>query len=46
LSNPARKSELKCFLAGLTLILLRWRMWWAINKASKWHIWFNSAFKF
>jgi hypothetical protein len=31
--------------AILTLILLTWRMWWAPNNASKWHMWFNLAFK-
>ena len=30
---------------GLTLILLTWRIWWAPNNASKWHMGFNSAFK-
>jgi hypothetical protein len=29
----------------LTLILLTWRIWWAPNNASKWHMGFNSAFK-
>ena len=29
----------------LTLILLKWRIWWASNNASKWQIGFNSAFK-
>jgi hypothetical protein len=32
-------------LAGLTLILLTWRIWWAPNKASKWQMGFNSAFE-
>jgi len=31
--------------AGITLILLTWRMWWAPNNASKWHMGFHSAFK-
>jgi len=29
----------------LTLILLTWRIWWAPNNASKWHMGFNLAFK-
>jgi len=29
----------------LTLTLLAWRIWWAPNNASKWQMWFNSAFK-
>jgi hypothetical protein len=29
----------------LTLILLMWRIWWALNNASKWQMGFNSAFK-
>jgi hypothetical protein len=29
---------------SLTLILLKWRIWWA-NNASKWQMGFNSAFK-
>jgi hypothetical protein len=29
----------------LTLILLRWRIWWAPNNASKLQLEFNSAFK-
>ena len=29
----------------LTLILLKWRIWWAPNNASKWQMGFNSAFK-
>ena len=29
----------------LTLILLTWRKWWAPNKASKYHMGFNSGFK-
>ena len=28
-----------------TLILLRWRIWWAPSNASKWQMGFNSAFK-
>ena len=30
---------------SLTLTMLKWRMWWAPNSASKWQMWFNSAFK-
>jgi len=33
------------WLYSLTLILLLWRIWWALNNASKWHMAFNSAFK-
>jgi len=29
----------------LTFILLMWRIWWALNNASKWQMGFNSAFK-
>jgi len=29
----------------LNLILLMWRIWWALNNASKWQMGFNSAFK-
>jgi len=29
----------------LTLIQLTWRIWWALNKARKWQMGFNSAFK-
>jgi len=28
----------------LTLTLLTWRIWWALNNASKWQMRFNSAF--
>ena len=39
-----RKSSQK--ITGLlTLILLTWRIWWANTNASKWQMWFNSAFK-
>ena len=30
---------------NLTLILLKWRIWWAPNNASRWQMGFNSAFK-
>jgi len=29
----------------LTLTLLKWRIWWAPNNASKWQMGFNSVFK-
>ena len=29
----------------LTLILLKWWIWWALNNAGKWQMGFNSAFK-
>jgi len=29
----------------LTLILLMWRIWWALNNASRWQMGFNSAFE-
>ena len=29
----------------LTLILLMWRIWWALNNACKWQMGFNLAFK-
>ena len=31
--------------ACLTLILLKWKIWWASNNASRWQMGFNSAFK-
>jgi len=31
--------------SALTLILLRWKIWWASNNASKWQIGFNAACK-
>jgi hypothetical protein len=34
-----------CVLAGLTLILLTWKMGRVPNNASKWQIRFNLAFK-
>jgi len=30
---------------GITLILLTWKIWWALNNASRWQMGFNSAFK-
>ena len=30
---------------NLTLILLKWRIWWAPNNACKWQMGFNLAFK-
>ena len=30
---------------SLTLILLRWRIWWAPDNATKWQMGYNSAFK-
>jgi len=32
-------------VTALTLILLTWRIWWALNNVSKWQMGFNSAFK-
>jgi len=32
-------------ISGLTLILLTWRIWWALNNASRWQMGFNPAFK-
>ena len=32
-------------LNTLTIYLLTWRIWWALNNASKWQMRFNSAFK-
>jgi len=29
----------------LTLSPLTWKIWWALNNASRWHMGFNSAFK-
>jgi hypothetical protein len=29
----------------LTLILLKWRIWWSPNNVSKWQVGFNSTFK-
>ena len=31
--------------SGLTLKPLTWKIWWAPNNASRWHVGFNSAFK-
>jgi hypothetical protein len=31
--------------SGLTFIPLEWRIWWARDNTSKWHLGFNSAFK-
>jgi len=44
-SQPSSNSssEGNCF--NLTLIPLTWRIWWARNKASRWQMGFNSAFK-
>ena len=33
------------FCINLTLILLTWKIWWAPNKASRWQMAFNTAFK-
>jgi len=30
---------------NLTLILLTWKKWWALNNASKYQMGFNSGFK-
>ena len=30
---------------NLTHILLTWKIWWALNNASRWQMGFNSAFK-
>jgi hypothetical protein len=30
---------------ALTLILLKWKIWWASNNASRWQMGFNSEFK-
>ena len=32
-------------MPGITLTLLTWRIWWAPNTASRWHVAFNSAFE-
>jgi len=32
-------------MTALTLTLLTWRIWWALNNASRWQIGFNLAFK-
>jgi hypothetical protein len=32
-------------LYTLTLTLLKWRIWWALNNASRWQMLFNLAFK-
>jgi len=36
--------DCKC-IYYLTLILLTWRIWWALNNASRWQMGFNLAFK-
>ena len=33
------------FLRPLSVILLTWRIWWAPNNASRWHMGYDSAFK-
>jgi len=38
-------SAFKGLQCSLILILLKWRIWWAPNNASKWLMGFNSAFK-
>jgi len=40
-------NELTCINHGIwiTLILLTWRIWWAPNNASKWHMGFNGVSK-
>jgi len=44
--SHVRFMQLSCHvICGLTLILLTWRIWWAPNNASKWHMGFNSEFK-
>ena len=37
--------EFKYLGTTLTLILLRWRIGWAPNNASRWQVGFNSVFK-
>jgi len=37
------KNTTWCLL--LTLILLTWRIWWAVNNASRWQMGFNLVFK-
>jgi len=41
----SRNRILKYFRRYLTLNPLTWKIWWAPNNASKWQMWFNSAFK-
>ena len=36
---------IQLWISLLTLILLMWRIWWALNNASTWQMGFNSAFK-
>ena len=38
-------SAFKGLQCTLTLILLTWRIWWALHNASRWQMGFNSAFK-
>jgi len=43
--HSATLAKNKIIPSNLTLILLRWRIWWAPSNASKWQMGFNSAFK-
>jgi len=36
---------LSFYTISLTIYLLMWRIWWALNNASKGQMWYNSAFK-
>ena len=40
-----QQSQLFRIFDSLTLILLTWRIGWTPNNASRWQMWFNSAFK-
>jgi len=44
--NRSERNTEECVVwSGLTLNLLRWKMWWVPNNASRWQMRFNSAFK-
>jgi len=39
------RHECKLNVSLLTLTLLMWRIWWALNNACRWKMGFNLAFK-
>ena len=45
IKNAELRVEGKRGVCVLTLFLLTWRIWWAPNKANKWQMEFNLAFK-
>jgi len=43
--NSISYLSISWFICTLTLILLTWRIWWALNNASRWQMRLNWAFK-